>query len=340
MRASRLVELLARLQLRGGASATELAAALEVSVRTVYRDVEALSAAGVPIWTEVGRNGGIRIDPAYRIAGLPRLETAEARGVLFAIVPAIAGQLGFDAAAVDRTLLPAMERSTETAARVVRDRLLVEPSHWFVPPDDTPALAKIAQAVWESREVRLTYRDTEITVWPLGLILKGSTWYLLGRSRRHGDENTSEDDDDRYRLYRLSRVDAVELREIRFQRPPDFDLAAAWKARREAFLASLPQCVVTVRLAPTAEPLLAMLDEGAPELPLPADVERDEHGWAHLILRFERSPDGTARHLLRLGADIEVLDPPDLRERMNKAAAQLCALYTSHQRHKRMVLPQ
>ncbi|WP_425310504.1 HTH domain-containing protein [Ammonicoccus fulvus] len=89
MRASRLVELLVRLQLHGGASATELAEALEVSVRTIYRDVEALSAAGVPVWTETGRNGGIRIDPAYRIAGLPRLDPDEARGVLFAAVPAI-----------------------------------------------------------------------------------------------------------------------------------------------------------------------------------------------------------------------------------------------------------
>lgn len=319
MRASRLVELLVRLQLRGGASATELAAALEVSVRTVYRDVEALSAAGVPICTEVGRNGGIRIDPAYRIAGLPRLDATEARGVLFAIVPAIAHQLGFDAAAADRTLLPAMERSTETAARVVRDRLIVEPDHWFVPPDDTPALTEIAQAVWESREIRLTYRGTDTTVRPLGLILKGSTWYLLGQARSHASGTD--------RLYRLSRVEAVELREIRFERPPDFDLAAAWTERRQAFLTSLPEYVVTVRVAPAAEPFLAMLDEGAPELPLPADVVRDEHGWAHLRLRFERTPDGTARHLLRLGADIEVLDPPELRERLTKAAAELATIY-------------
>lgn len=319
MRASRLVELLVRLQLRGGASATELAAALEVSVRTVYRDVEALSAAGVPIYTEVGRNGGIRIDPAYRIAGLPRLDAAEARGVLFAVVPAIAEQLGLDSAAVDRTLLPAMERSTETAARVVRDRLLVEPTHWFVPADDTPALAEVAQAVWESRELRLSYRGAGVVVHPLGLILKGSTWYLLGQARR-GTERP-------YRLFRLSRIDAVELRDIRFARPPDFDLGAAWAEHRQAFLASLPEYLVTVRVAPGAEPRLALLDEGAPELPLPAETPRDEHGWARLRLRFERTPAGAARHLLRLGARIEVLEPPELRELMTETAVGLAALY-------------
>lgn len=319
MRASRLVELLVRLQLRGGASATELAAALEVSIRTVYRDVEALSAAGVPIYTEVGRNGGIRIDPAYRIAGLPRLDAADARGVLFAVVPAIAEQLGLDAAAVDHTLLPAMERSTEIAARVVRDRLLVEPTHWFVPPDDTPALAEIAQAVWESREVELRYRGTVVVVDPLGLILKGSTWYLLGQARRDAERP--------YRLFRLSRIEAVDLRDIRFARPPDFDLAAAWAEHRQTFLASLPQYLVTVRVAPGAESRLALLDEGAPELPLPAAVERDEHGWARLRLRFERTPAGAARHLLRLGAELEVLDPPELRELMMETVTGLAALY-------------
>lgn len=319
MRAIRLVELLVRLQLQGGAPAAELAAALDVSVRTVYRDVEALGAAGVPIYTEVGRNGGIRIDPAYRVAGLPRLDATEARGLLFAVVPAIADQLGFDAAVADRTLLPAMEPSAETAARVVRDRLLVEPTHWFVAPDDTPALADVARAVWESREARLGYRGADVVVQPLGLILKGYTWYLLGRVGRGAD-----------RLFRLSRIEGVELLDHRFERPPGFDLAAAWAERRQAFLDSMPpDYVVTVRVAPVAEPFLALLDEARLDLPLADDVERDEHGWALLRLAFE-GPDRAARHLLRLGADVEVLDPPDLRDRMAHTATGLAALYGGH----------
>jgi predicted DNA-binding transcriptional regulator YafY len=316
MRASRLVEMLLWLQLRGGATAPELAEALEVSVRTVYRDVEALSAAGVPIYAEVGRNGGIRIDPSYRVAGLPRLEVSEARSVLFAAVPAIAAQLGLDASAAERTLLPSMEASAETAARVVRDRLLVEPTHWFIPPDDLPALAPVAAAVWESREVRLTYRGTEeVVVRPLGLVLKGETWYLLGHVR-HGAE----------RLFRVSRIGAAELLDHRFERPAGFDLASAWEARREAFLDSIPEYFVTVRLAPGAEGLLALIDEGRVELPLPDDVERDDHGWPLLRLRFDR-PDRATRLLLGLGTAIEVLDPPELRERLASAAAEVAALY-------------
>lgn len=212
-----------------------------------------------------------------------------------------------------------MERTSEQAARVVRDRLLVEPTHWFVPPDDIPALDDIAQAVWDAREVELGYRDASLVVAPLGLILKGDKWYLLGQMRREPEEP--------YRLFRLSRVESVDLRETRIVRPPDFDLSTAWAERREAFLASLPEYVATVRIAPAAEPFLTLLDEGAPELPLPPDVKRDEHGWATLDLRFERTPDATARHLLRLGAEVEVLGPPELRERMAEVASQLHALY-------------
>ena len=315
MRASRLVELLLLLQIRGGAPATELATALEVSVRTIYRDVEALGAAGIPVYAEVGRNGGIRIDPAYRVAGLPRLDAVEAQGLLFAIVPAIADQLGFDASAADRTLLPAMEASAETAARSVRDRLLVEPTHWFVPPDDTSALADVATAVWESREARLTYRGADVVVRPLGLILKGATWYLLGGVRRGGD-----------RLFRLSRVEAVELLDHRFERPADFDLEQAWTERREAFLDSMPEYPVTVRIAPAAEWMLPSMDEARVDVPLADDVERDEHGWARLRLMFE-TPQRATRHLLRLGTDVEVLDPPELRDRMADTALGLTALY-------------
>lgn len=319
VRASRLVELLLRLQLQGRSSAAELAEAFEVSVRTIYRDVEALCAAGVPLYTEVGRNGGIRIDPSYRVAGLPKLDTDEARGVLFAVVPAIAAQLGLDPASAPRTLLGAMDESAELAARVVHERLLIEPTHWFTPPDDTPTLTEVARAVWECRRVRLTYRGTDRVVEPLGLILKGDAWYVLGQVRTGTGDGL--------RLFRLSRVDACDVLDHRFVRPAHFDLAAQWAQRRTAFLAALPRYDVTVRVAPAAEASLALLDEASPALPLPEDCERDEHGWARLQLRFERTPEGVAQHLLRLGAGIEVLDPPELRRRMADEAHRLAALY-------------
>jgi len=314
VRAGRLLQLLVLLQIRGRASAGELAELLEVSVRTVHRDVLALMAAGVPLHTEVGRNGGIRIDPSYRVAGLPRIDATDARSLLFAAVPSIAGQLGFDPTVTDRTLLPAMEARAESAARAVKERLLIEPDDWFRPPDDTPALAEVARAVWESRELRLTYRGSDVVTQPLGLILKGDTWYLLGHT------------DGQDRLFRVSRIDDVTVLDHQVEVAPDFDLAAAWAARRQAFLDSIPRYLVMVRVAPRAEPLLGLLQEGTPELPLSADVERDDDGWARLTLRFER-PASAARLLLQLGADIEVIDPPDVRQLMEAAAGGLHALY-------------
>lgn len=318
MRVSRLVELLVRLQLRGGASAADLAADLGVSVRTIYRDVDALSAAGVPVYTEIGRSGGIRIDPAYRIAGLPRLDDTEARSLLFGVVPTIAEQLGLDARAAERSLLPSMERATERNARVVRDRLLVEPSHWFVPLDETPVLRDVAQAVWSSREVVLRYRGEQVTAHPLGLILKGTTWYLLGLARRDGPREP--------RLFRISRLEEVEVRDAVFERPPEFDLADQWASLRDTFLGSLPEIAVTVRVAPRAEALLPALQEGRVRVPLPPDVERDDSGWAVLQLRFE-TPQRAVGLLLRLGADVEVLDPASVRDLMARTAREVAGLY-------------
>src|SRR5918996_1310547 len=260
MRASRLVQLLVLLQLHGPATARELAAALEVSVRTVYRDVDALAAAGVPVYTEAGRNGGVRLLPGYRMGGLP---------------------LG-DA-------------------------------------DDVPSLLEVARAVWEERELRVTYRSARRTsdqvLQPLGLILKGATWYLLARTRQGGD-----------RVYRVSRITEAAALPHRFERPGDFDVAAAWAERKRDFLASIPRYDARVRVAPDGERLLHLLEEGTPPLPLAHDVPRDDDGWAHLRLRFER-PDSAARLLLQLGGHIEVLEPPELRDLMSAASRDLAALY-------------
>ena len=315
-----MLQLLLILQMRGQASSTALAAELEVSVRTIYRDVEALSAAGVPIYAEPGRSGGIRLLEGYRVAGLPVLDDREARALLLSAMPAVAEDLGLVSDSAERKLLGSMQPRAEAAAVAVRDRLLVEPEEWWRTKEDTPFLAEVARGVWEGREVRISYRRAggdvrDHTLRPLGLVLKGSTWYLVARSRGGGD-----------RVYRISRIQAATALDHCFERPAGFDLRAAWDARKEAFTASIPRYFVSVRVAPAGEPFLHLLQEGTPVLPLAADVERDADGWALLTLRFER-PVSAARLLLQLGADIEVLDPAELRNLMTEAADRLHALY-------------
>jgi predicted DNA-binding transcriptional regulator YafY len=304
VRASRLVELLLLLQLRGRATAGELAATLEVSVRTVYRDIEALAAAGVPLRTETGRRGGVVLEAGYRMGDLTGLDESEARRMVLAAVPGAAGDLGVE-------LGP--------SAHSVRERLLIEPEDWFTERDDVPWLVDVARGVWEGRELRIDYRSKARTsaqvVRPLGLVLKGRAWYLIARTRRGAD-----------RTFRVSRLLEVSVLAHTFDRPDGFDLAEAWATSTREFAASRPRYPVTVRVAPEGERLLGLLQEGTPPLPLAADVPRDASGWAELRLRFER-PASAARLLLQLGADVEVLDPPELRDLVAEAARGLAALY-------------
>jgi len=158
VRASRLLQLLLLLQVRGRMTAPALAEALEVSVRTVYRDVEALSAAGVPVFTETGRNGGVSLLPGYGGADL------DARAVLGAAAPALAGDI---------------------AERSLRDRLLVEPSGWWEPEEEVPHLPAVARAVWDEHLVRITYGGRDRVVTPLGVVVKGGAWYLLTADRTY-----------------------------------------------------------------------------------------------------------------------------------------------------------
>ena len=315
MRASRLVELLLILQLRGRATARELADALEVSVRTVYRDIDALAAAGVPLYTETGRSGGVRLQAGYRVGGLPHLADTDARGVLLAAMPGVARDLGIDPGVAERALLTAMDSRAEAAARSVRDRLLIEPEDWFRSREPVPFLLDVARGVWEARELRITYRAAEHTVRPLGLVLKGATWYLLARGRRGAD-----------RIYRVGRITAAAVLDHRFEHPTDFDLATAWSERKREFIASIPRYFADVRVAPAGESLLHLLQEGTPALPLPADTPRDQEGWALLRLRFERA-DSAARLLLQLGGLVEVSGPPELRDLVAGAAAAAHDLY-------------
>lgn len=298
VRGGRLVELLLLLQVRGRTSAPKLAEALEVSVRTVYRDVEALSAAGFPVFTETGRNGGIALLPGA--SPLPTMGGEHGRSLLLAGSPAIAAELG----------VGAVPPEAETAARSLREHLLVEPAGWWEATDEVPHLRTVARAVWDERLLRLGYRGRSRVVTPLGLVVKGSLWYLL-----------TED-----RAYRVSRIEEAEVLEHAAERPDGWDLAAAWEARKRAFTESIPTLVVRARVSPAGERHLGLLQEGTPPLPLPDDVRRGDDGWAVLDLRFERL-ESAGRLLLQLGADVEVLRPARLRRWLATEAGRLAAVY-------------
>jgi len=308
--------ILLRLQSSGGATAPQLAAELEVSVRTIYRDVGALQAAGVPLWTETGPTGGIRLIDGWR-SDLEGLTTDEAMA-LFVGGPATAiDQLGLGSflAAAQVKVLAALPPAAARRAEEGRSRFLLDAPGWFQREEPTDALAALAAAVWGDHRVDLTYRRQDRAVArrvdPLGLVLKAGTWYLLARHR--GD----------LRTYRVSRVARAVARAERFDRPDGFDLAAAWAEVSTAFDRSLLRVPVRLRLSPEAQRHLpALVPSAATVEALGAAGGPDADGWRVVDLWVE-SESIAHSQLLGLGAGVEVLAPAALRRAVAATAAEM-----------------
>ncbi|MET8120290.1 YafY family protein [Micromonospora sp. NPDC005189] len=321
MRASRLISLLLLLQTRGSMTAGELARELEVSERTVYRDVLALSAAGVPVYADRGRAGGYRLLGGYRtrLTGLTR---DEAEALFLAGLPGPAGDMGLaDAvAAAELKVLAALPPALRDAPARAGQRFHLDVPGWFRETAPPPRLAGLARAVWGDRVVELRYRrgDREVTrrVHPYGLVLKSGVWYLVGRVGDNG------------RTYRVDRITGVEVSEEHFERDEGFDLAGHWREQAGSFLRTMLRAEVTVRLSPAGLRQLRHLVD-APfvydEVVATAD-EPDGQGWVVTRLPVE-SVEVAYHQLLALGPEVEALDPPELRQLFAEAADRLHALY-------------
>ena len=320
MRARRLISLLLLLQNRGHATAAELADELGVSVRTVYRDLEALGSAGIPVTTERGPGGGCRLLGGYRTQ-LTGLDAGEAEALFLSGLPGPAAELGLGSllARAQRKVLAALPARLREAARLADQRFLLDPRNWFQPQPEHPALEALAQAVWSDRRVRFAYqrgdgRAVEREADALALALKSGLWYLVARV---GVE---------LRVYRVSRISAVTRADAAFARDPDFDLGAFWSDWAKRFEDGLEAIPVLVRVSPAAQERVARM--GDPATRPPADraptLERD--GWLRRVLVFEKLEYARA-HLLGFGAEVEVLEPVELRAELHEAARALAELY-------------
>ncbi|MGW3887348.1 helix-turn-helix transcriptional regulator [Micromonospora chokoriensis] len=321
MRASRLISLLLLLQARGSMTAGELARELEVSERTVYRDVLALSAAGVPVYADRGRDGGYRLLGGYRtrLTGLTR---DEAEALFLSGLHGPAGDMGLaDAvAAAELKVLAALPPALRDAPARAGQRFHLDVPGWFRETPPPPWLTDLARAVWRDRVVELRYRrgDREVTrrVQPYGLVLKSGAWYLVGRV------------DDDTRTYRVDRVTGVEVAEESFARDEGFDLAGHWREQAGSFLRTMLRAEATVRLSPAGLRRLRHLVD-APfvyDEVVAAAGEPDGQGWVVARLPVE-SVEVAYHQLLGLGPEVEVLDPPALRRLFADAAGRFQALY-------------
>ncbi|PRX99062.1 helix-turn-helix transcriptional regulator [Allonocardiopsis opalescens] len=322
MRAGRLLSILMLLQARGGMTARQLAEELGVSLRTVYRDVEALSEAGVPVYADRGPAGGYRLVDGYRTR-LTGMTSDEAESLFLTGMPGPAAELGLGGvlAGAERKLMAALPAELRERAGRVRERFHLDPTGWFRAADEVPHLAAVAGAVWEQREVEIRYerwkrpREVVRRVRPLGIVLKAGAWYLLALT---GGE---------VRTYRVSKVLTAHVLDERFERPPGFDLAAAWSAWAARFEAGVLVGEAELRISPRGLMMLgfhfgeriaaaAQANAGPP----------DADGWVRTVIPTENI--NVAHHdMLRLGEDAEVLGPPELRERMAATARAYAARY-------------
>jgi len=323
VRADRLLQIILLLQRHPRLSARELAERLEVSTRTVMRDMEALSAAGVPVYTERGRNGGCVLLPGYR-ADVSGLTPREAQA-LFAWSgrAALSEELGLRDA-----LQSAMGKLSSTLPLALQDdadalsgAIVVDRRRWFAEAEDHGALPVLRQAVVNRRRVRLRYASASEglqrrTVDPWGLVEQAGRWYLVAAHRGAA------------RMYRVSRVEQVDVLEEAAVRPDGLDVRAEWDRLRSGLEQQAPVGVeVEVRVHPDRVGLIRriatpMLAKGTIAQEVPSDDE-----WPHLSLHF-RVREAACGVLLGFGGDVEVVQPVELRGRLLELAAAAVATYS------------
>lgn len=288
-------------------TAAQLAEELEVSVRTVYRDVDALSAAGVPLYGDAGHAGGYRLLDGYRTR-LTGLTADEAEALFLSGVPGPAAELGLGSvlAAAQLKVRAALPAELRVHADRISGRFHLDTPGWYADSDEAPYLPAVADAVWNSRVLHVLYRrwaeptDVERRLEPYGLVLKAGRWYVVAGPGP--------------RTFRVDQILRLDVSGEEFTRPDDFDLAAYWAAYQRDFHDRLYRGEAVVRLAPGVTLARAVDGLAQPD------------GWTRATVPIE-SVDHALGEFLRLGTDVEVLEPPELREELARTIAELAERY-------------
>jgi predicted DNA-binding transcriptional regulator YafY len=309
MRAERLLRLLLHLQTRGQSTVAQLAQHLEVSPRTVQRDLDALSLAGVPVYSVRGRGGGWALLPEYRTR-LTGLTPAEAMSVFVGATAHVLADLGIDASS-DQAIAKLIATLPEPARRdaeFARQRLLVDHAGWDDRQETPRWLDRCREAIWSERRLSITYRDPAepFVVTPLGLVAKNKTWYLVAARP-----------DGALRTYRLTRISSAALTGEAFARPEDFELARYWAESQEDFKASRPSYPIVLRVR----------DNAVRRFRPTAPVQPDADGWAVVEADLESADEACAAVLAQAG-DAVVIAPPELAALVRRAATRILATAT------------
>lgn len=319
MRESRLLSIQMLLQTRGRMSASALADALEVSVRTLYRDVDELSAAGVPIYADRGRNGGFQLMEGWKTT-LTGLTPSESQAVFLSGLAGPAAQLGLgpDVEAAKLKLLASLPSDWRDHSQRISSRLHLDPVDWYREADPVPQLATVAEAVWGEHQLAMRYEswksDSKRSVSPLGLVLKAGTWYLVAVQREEP------------LTFRVANIRDAQVLPERVRRPKKFDLAACWNESIKRFERELYTRQAT--LLATAGGLKGLCYLSNAVAKAVGTVQRPTGRDDRVRVRIPiESIDHATGQLLRLSPDVEVIAPAALRASIVQKVVQVARLY-------------
>lgn len=322
MRASRLLSILMLLQTRGRMSAPTLAEELEVSQRTILRDIDHLSAAGIPIWSDRGRDGGFQLREGWS-TNLTGLTEDEAQALFLAGLPTAAAELGLGSASASARLkmLASLPEALRDNAEQVNSRLHFDPIDWFRAAVPTDHLQAIAHCVWNQRIAAMRYEswkgEKTRTIKPLGLILKAGIWYTAALA----DESKEP------RIYRLSNILQLAITETKFRRPKKFDLAEFWKQSTQRFETEIYRDEATLLVTPRGMKRLLELSAAVGEAAKRSAVADSANaGWTKVVVPIE-SNEFAAGQLLSIGADVRVLEPQTLRTSIRELLDRISFFY-------------
>lgn len=319
MRASRLLTIQMLLETRGRMSARALAEALEVSVRTLHRDIDELSAAGVPVYAERGRSGGFALLPGWKTT-LTGFTPAEAQAVFLGGLAGPAADLGLRSAVqrAELKLLAALPAAWRDDAQRIASRLHLDPVDWYRESAPLPHLGAVADAVWHERRLAVRYEswqgESTRTLHPLGLVLKAGTWYLVAAADRAP------------RTWRVSNILEAKALDAPVKRPRGFDLARYWRDSVRRFETELYRSEALVRATPAGLKQLGHLSAAVARAVAAAAPRPDRNGRARLRVPIE-STAHAARQLLSLAPAVEVLGPAPLRRAVLARLAEQQRLY-------------
>lgn len=312
MRADRLLAILLLLQSQPRLTATELAARLDVSPRTVQRDMQALSMAGAPVYAARGAGGGWSLLEGYH-TDLTGLSPMEVQSLTMLAPASLLDDLGLRGASTTGLvkLIASLPDAQRRTAEEVRQRVYVDAAGWRATAEETPAFAAIQDAVWRDRKALVIYERSDGAVVeritePLGLVAKGKVWYVVARAEGE------------LRTYRVGRIRSASLLDEPVSRPADFDLSAYWASAQQAFSDSLPRYHAVVRLMaarlPFARAMWRYTRIGESSAP-------DASGWVTAHVTFENL-EGACFCILGLGADAEALEPEELRDLLRQRTTE------------------